>query len=82
MDCHALGGVFLMNYTRDPLEDARRVVLRDPGFAAWILVTSLWVPLPRAVRWCRVVREARQALHSRAAARSLASLMARLAPAA
>jgi hypothetical protein len=42
-----------MNYSRDPLEDARRIVLRDPGFAAWILVTELWLPLPRAIRWCK-----------------------------
>ncbi len=64
---------------RNPIEDARRVVLRDPGFAAWILVSTLWLPLPRALRWCRLQRAARQAAHARAAARSLASLMLRLA---
>jgi hypothetical protein len=41
---------------RDVIADARTLVRRDPGFAIWILVSTLHFPLNRAIRWARKVR--------------------------
>jgi hypothetical protein len=47
---------------RDPMEDARTIVVRDPGFAAWILVRGLRIRLRRACRWCLQERSKRLAM--------------------
>lgn len=44
---------------RDPMEDARTVVVRDPGFAARILVQGLRIRLHLACRWCLQERSKR-----------------------
>lgn len=52
----------MMPPDRDPIDDARCLVTRDPGFSAWILVRMLHMPLPRACRWCQLERSRRIAL--------------------
>lgn len=47
---------------RDAINDARCVVVRDPGFACWILVRHLRMRLRRACIWCRRERARRMAV--------------------